>query len=68
MEEFLVICNDGKKIVHTANCIEDVYIYYSESINNEELVFQDEIAAILPYNAKIQNIYKNDKIERGISL
>ena len=68
MEEFLVICTNGRKILHKANYIEDVYIYYSESISNEELVFQDEIAAILPYNVKIQSVYKNNKIERGISL
>ena len=69
MFDYLVIFANGKKILHYAECIDDVYVFYSVDFNeaDDTILIDPSIKEIIEYDETAKLKY-GENIERGIRL
>jgi hypothetical protein len=69
MRDYLVVFKKGEKLLHSANCIGDVYTFYSTDYNeaDDTILLDPEITEIREYDSTAK-FYYGENIKRGLRL
>lgn len=69
MKDYLVVFANGEKLLHYANCIDDVYVFYSTDYDESDdtILLDPEITEIREYD-NTAKFYYGENIKRGLRL
>ena len=69
MFDYLVVFTNGEKLLHYAQCIDDVYVFYSVDFDetDDTILIDPDIKEIIEYD-EVAKLKYGENIERGIRL